>query len=97
MIPPWRAALPLALRAVAPGGSLHVVDFGQQAGLPGWFKAGLSAWLAKFSVEPRGDLAAELEKVATANGAALQFERLYRDYAQLGIVTRPPAAASIRR
>ena len=28
-----------ALDALAPGGSLHIVDFGQQEGLPGWFRA----------------------------------------------------------
>lgn len=88
MIPPWRAALPMAMRAVASGGSLHVVDFGQQAGLPRWFKAGLGAWLAKFSVEPRGDLEQELAKVAAAENAALHYERLYRDYAQLAVVKR---------
>ncbi len=88
MIPPWKAALPMAMRAVAPGGSLHIVDFGQQAGLPHWFKSGLGTWLAKFSVEPRGDLEQELSRVAAAIGADLKFERLYRDYAQLAVVTR---------
>jgi S-adenosylmethionine-diacylgycerolhomoserine-N-methlytransferase len=94
MIPPWRAALPVALRATARGGSLHVVDFGQQQGLPGWFKSGLEAWLARFSVEPRGDLEAELGKVAAADGAAFTFERLYGDYAQLGVVKRRSDAAA---
>lgn len=96
MIPPWRAALPMAMRAVARGGSLHVVDFGQQTDLPRWFKAGLDAWLARFSVEPRGDLQAELDRVAAASGASLQFKRLYRDYAQIGVVTRKPDAGSTR-
>lgn len=94
MIPPWRAALPMAMRAVAPGGSLHVVDFGQQSGLPSWFKAGLGAWLAKFSVEPRGDLEQALTDLATASDATVRFERLYRDYAQLGVVTRRQARAA---
>jgi S-adenosylmethionine-diacylgycerolhomoserine-N-methlytransferase len=88
MIPPWREALPTAMRAVRPGGSLHVVDFGQQDELPRWFKSGLSAWLARFSVEPRGDLEQEMAGVAAASGASLRFERLYRDYAQLGVITR---------
>ena len=30
MIPPWRDACAQALAAVKPGGSLHIVDFGQQ-------------------------------------------------------------------
>lgn len=88
MIPPWREALPMAMRATAPGGSLHVVDFGQQADLPRWFKSSLEAWLARFSVEPRNDLEPQLAAVAAAADATLRFERLYRDYARLGVVTR---------
>jgi S-adenosylmethionine-diacylgycerolhomoserine-N-methlytransferase len=91
MIPPWREALSAAMAAVAPGGSLHIVDFGQQERLPGWFHTGLQAWLAKFSVEPRADLEAELQNVAAAHGADLQFTRLYRDYAQLAVLQKPKA------
>jgi S-adenosylmethionine-diacylgycerolhomoserine-N-methlytransferase len=94
MIPPWQASLEQALAAVKPGGSLHVVDFGQQADLPGWFRAGLHAWLAKFSVEPRSALETELEMLAGREGARLRFEHLYRDYAQLGILTKPALTAS---
>ena len=89
MIPPWRAACAQGLAAVKPGGSLHIVDFGQQDGLPGWFRAGLHAWLAKFSVEPRAELEAELARLAAERGAKLTFERLYRDYAQLAVVKVP--------
>lgn len=88
MIPPWRAALPAALAAVAPGGSLHIVDFGQQTGLPRWFKATLHAWLKKFSVEPRADLEAELQTLARRTGARLEFKRLYRDYAHYAVLTK---------
>ena len=56
MIPPWREALAHALDVVAPGGSLEIVDFGDCAGLPGPFKAGLRRWLADFDVTPRDDL-----------------------------------------
>lgn len=89
MIPPWREACAQALGAVKPGGSLHIVDFGQQADLPGWFKAGLHGWLARFTVTPRADLEAELAKLAAQRGAALKFDHLYRDYAQLATVTVP--------
>jgi S-adenosylmethionine-diacylgycerolhomoserine-N-methlytransferase len=90
MIPPWRAAVAQGYAAVAPGGSLHIVDFSQQADLPGWFKRGLHAWLAKFSVEPRADLEAELRALAARTpGASLTFEHLTRDYAQLAVVTKP--------
>ncbi len=40
MIPPWREALAQAVDALAPGGSLHIVDFGDYAGLPAPFRGG---------------------------------------------------------
>lgn len=86
MIPPWRDALAAAALATAHGGELHVVDFGQQSGLPRWFQRGLAAWLTRFSVTPRPDLEAELRAVAAARGGQLQFASLYRDYARIGIV-----------
>lgn len=89
MIPPWQPALGAALDAVGPGGELHVVDFGQQAGLPRWFHAALTAWLAKFSVSPRAELQTEMQRVAVAQGCELQFTPLYRDYARYGVVRRP--------
>ncbi len=89
MIPPWREAIAQGLAAVTPGGSLHIVDFGQQAGLPGLFKSGLHAWLAKFSVEPRLDLEDELKALADQYGCGLKFERLLRDYAQHAVVSKP--------
>ena len=89
MIPPWRSALRQAFAAVAPGGRLHIVDFGEQAGLPRWFKAGLHAWLAKFSVTPRAELEAELATLAAETGARLEFDRPLRDYAQRAVLTKP--------
>jgi len=88
MIPPWKPAIEQAFAAVKPGGSLHIVDFGQQAELPGWFKRGLQSWLAKFTVTPRAELEAEMAAVASRTGGVLRFERLYRDYAQLGVLTK---------
>jgi S-adenosylmethionine-diacylgycerolhomoserine-N-methlytransferase len=88
MIPPWQAALVQGANAVGPGGSLHVVDFGQQSKYPTWFRSGLRAWLAKFSVEPRAGLEAELMAVARSVGGKLTFERPYGDYAHLGVLTK---------
>lgn len=89
MIPPWREAIAQGLNAVKPGGSLHIVDFGQQARLPGLFKKGLNAWLAKFSVEPRADLEQELQALADKTGCQLKFERILRDYAHHAVVSKP--------
>lgn len=88
MIPPWRAAIGEAARHLGPGGALHVVDFGQQEQLPGWFRAGLTAWLAKFHVEPREDLETVLAGTAKEAGASLTFDSLYRDYARYGVIRR---------
>lgn len=88
MIPDWQGALAAALGAVAPGGALHVVDFGSQARLPGWFRRGLRGWLARFHVTPRDALRAELERLAAETGATCRWRSLYRDYAQYAVVTR---------
>jgi S-adenosylmethionine-diacylgycerolhomoserine-N-methlytransferase len=88
MIPPWRAAAAAAFDAVAPGGQLLVVDFGQQGGWPGWFRRALFAWLGRFSVEPRPDLEAALAEIAASKRAELGFERLYRGYADYAVLTR---------
>lgn len=79
MIPDWQQAVKVARRALNPGGSLHIVDFGQQEGLPAWFRAGLQAWLAKFHVTPRAEMVAVLE--AEAIDAELRFETIGRGYA----------------
>lgn len=88
MIPPWRAVPASALKAVAPGGRLMIVDFGQQDGWPGWFKAGLFAWLRQFTVEPRADLEQVLAEAAKAGHADLTFTRLYRGYADFAVLEK---------
>ena len=93
MIPPWQAAMREAIKALAPDGELHVVDFGQQSGWPTWFEKLMAAWLRKFSVYPREDLEEEMRAAADAVGATVRFDRLYRDYARLGVVTANPDRA----
>ncbi len=75
MIPDWEGALAQAAALVAPGGSLHIVDFGDMAGLPAPLRAALSAWLAHFHVTPRRDLADQAAVVAAAHGMALHSQR----------------------
>ncbi|MGO4560570.1 class I SAM-dependent methyltransferase [Rhizobiales bacterium 3FA27D7] len=88
MIPSWEKTVAAGLAALAPGGSLHVVDFGQQEKLPGWFHSLLQAWLRKFHVSPRESLHEVLESESAKAGASLSFERLYRGYAWLAIARR---------
>ena len=88
MIPPWRVALQQALDALAPGGRLYIVDFGDQQELPRSFRSGLRAWLAQFSVEPRTGLEAELDKLAERPGLSIRRAQLYRGYAVYAVVTK---------
>lgn len=89
MIPPWQDVLAQACSRLAPGGELHVVDFGQQERLPRLFRSTLRRWLSWFHVTPRADLRERLEDVARAQGAALQFTALKGGYAWLFAVRKP--------
>jgi S-adenosylmethionine-diacylgycerolhomoserine-N-methlytransferase len=86
MIPPWRETIEHAGALLAPGGSLHIVDFGDQQGLPGAFRLALRRWLELFSVHPRVTLEAELVAFAQARALTLEFAPLYRRYAFLAVL-----------
>jgi S-adenosylmethionine-diacylgycerolhomoserine-N-methlytransferase len=83
MIPDWRAALAHGFRALAPGGRVMAVDFGQQGRLPAAFRRILLRWLALFHVEPRAGLREGFAQAAQDAGAHARFTSLYRDYAWL--------------
>ncbi|MBT1156255.1 class I SAM-dependent methyltransferase [Aminobacter anthyllidis] len=87
MIPGWERSVSAALTASA--GSVHIVDFGQQEGLPGWFRKLLRGWLARFHVTPRETMAAEIAAQARAAGKSCRFTSLYRGYAWLVVVGGP--------
>lgn len=93
MIPPWQGVVVEALRRLAPGGSLHIVDFGDQAGLPAPFKVALLRWLALFHVTPREDLAEVVQAMAEAAGADCRTGVAYRGYAVHAVATRQRDAA----
>lgn len=81
MIPDWQAAIAMASQCLAPGGELHIVDFGQQAALPSWFRKGLHRWLAHFHVTPRAMLFWYCRELAAEQGLQVETRSLYRDYA----------------
>jgi len=87
MIPDWERAIDAAIAALNPGGQLHIVDFGQQEGLPGWFRALLQGWLTKFHVTPRANLREVLEAQAHENGAGLTFETIGGGYAWQAVIS----------
>lgn len=88
MIPSWQAVMSEAFTHLAPGGELHVVDFGDQRGLPGWFRAGLRRWLRLYHVTPRADLHAVASRIAAAGGGSTICRSLYRDFATLVTIAK---------
>ncbi|MBV8769920.1 MAG: class I SAM-dependent methyltransferase [Hyphomicrobiales bacterium] len=81
MIPSWREALAKALDCLSARGSLHVIDFGDQTGLPIWFRLAFNRWLALFHVTARWTLAAELARRAHEKGLRCKIRNCSRGYA----------------
>ncbi len=81
MIPQWRAVLSHAVAHLAEGGELHIVDFGEQDGLPRWFRAALRTWLGWFAVHPRAELPAETAALARKSGLNFTQKHYFSGYA----------------
>jgi S-adenosylmethionine-diacylgycerolhomoserine-N-methlytransferase len=89
MIPDWQGALDHAASLLAPHGELHIVDFGDLAGLPCPFVSGLRAWLGRFHVAPRTSLPEEAQQVAAKRGLSLSSTRGPLGYYQLHALATP--------
>lgn len=89
MIPDWQTAIEQSFKALKPGGELHIVDFGQCEGLPHLAKSALYAWLRRFHVIPRNELAPFLQNLAAKTGADVSVAPLFRGYAIMAKVTKP--------
>lgn len=89
MIPEWRTALQHAATLVAPGGELHVVDFGSCEMLPRFVKLSLYRWLKAFHVTPREDLAAVGRTIAGSCNMTADAATSHRDYAVHLRLARP--------
>ncbi len=88
MIPSWREALGHAAGMVAPGGSLHIVDFGQCAHMPAAFKAALFAFLRHYTVTPRADLEDCIRRVAEERGLTYEAKSFHRGYTDYAVMER---------
>lgn len=86
MIPDWPRVLDGAVRLLADGGELHIVDFGRQEHLPYWFRNALRKWLALFHVHPRDEMEQALVALAGRVNARLSIERPYLGYAQYAVL-----------
>ncbi|MGD9507830.1 MAG: class I SAM-dependent methyltransferase [Geminicoccaceae bacterium] len=85
------AAIRAATAALRPGGTLHVVDFGDMTGLPAWFARFMRGWLARFHVRHRPEILPTLRRTAQQRGASLAQIEIAGRYALLHRLQLPPA------
>ena len=81
MMDNWREALDYAVTQLRSGGTIHVVDFGDQAGLPSWFKRALATWLSQFHVRFRPEIRAYFEEQEKAGRGRMTYRSVMRGYA----------------
>lgn len=92
MIPQWQSAIREAVDHLAPGGELHIVDFGDQSRLPQWFNRSLRRWLLRFHVVPRDDLPGlcnSLKGVSVTNKLLLRSYVQYACLRKNDVISRP--------
>lgn len=88
MIPAWEAVLDRAAATLAPGGALHVVDFGTMDEMPNVARKAMLAWLAHFSVTPRRNLQDIVCAVAERHGLVSSFHQGRFGYAAMAKISR---------
>ncbi len=89
MIPDWEKALEHAVPLLAPGGEIHIADFGLCERWPGPFASLLRLWLSSFHVTPRAALAPVLEQLAARHGLTLTQTKMLGGYAIIARLARP--------
>jgi len=88
MIPDWQGTIAHAASLLAPGGRLHIVDFGDFSGLPGPLAALLRGWLRLFHVAPRETIGPVAARLAQERGLALARHHGPLHYYQITVLTR---------
>jgi S-adenosylmethionine-diacylgycerolhomoserine-N-methlytransferase len=83
MIPPWAKAIDAALANIPHGAAFYVVDFWDQAGLPGWFRSLLKFWLDLFHVHFRPELIEHLKELDAKGVGKLTLQSVAGRYAYL--------------
>ena len=82
IIPGPVEALDNALAQLRPGGSIHVVDFGDAAALPAGLRRLLAWWLGKFHVANRPEVGAWFAARAADGAGSLQIRTIGGRYAE---------------
>lgn len=91
MIPDWPAVIDRALALLAPGGSLHVVDFSGMEAWPWPARAAMHRWLAWFDVTPRPELVPALSARATDHDTETRVQSVAGGYARIARLALPLA------
>jgi S-adenosylmethionine-diacylgycerolhomoserine-N-methlytransferase len=88
MIPSWHLAVYRSLAQLAPGGSLHVVDFGRMDSMPAAPRAAFLKFLAHYNVTPRRDMETALAEAAHRFKTSLSFEESALGYSAYAVLKR---------
>ena len=94
MIPQWQNALARASQLLAPGGEIHIVDFGDMAGLPAWMKQAMRTWLRWYHVSPRADLFEVASGIAARLGGSSEAVSLHCGFSWIATIRRPDQDAA---
>jgi S-adenosylmethionine-diacylgycerolhomoserine-N-methlytransferase len=89
MIPDWQGTIAHAAGLLAPGGRLHIVDFGDLTDLPRPLSALLRGWLRLFHVTPRDDMSVHAARIAASHGLTFAKAHGPLRYYQLITLSRP--------
>lgn len=88
MIPTWKDALEAGWAALKPGGTLAVVDFWGQGGLPDWLEWLHERWLRLYGVSLRPELLTHLRQMEREGRARLAALSVRGGYAYLAWVEK---------
>lgn len=88
MIPPWRESIEHTYSLLPSGGEIHIVDFGDMAGLPKWFKKFLYFWLKLFHVFHKPEILEHLKNISSEGRGTLSFTPLYKGYAWYAVLKK---------
>lgn len=88
MIGSWEGVVTRSVQQLAPGGSLHIVDFGPCDRFPAVARRGLFAFLEHYEVTPRSGLLALCQRLAHEYALELQFAIRHRSYVNYAVLSR---------
>jgi S-adenosylmethionine-diacylgycerolhomoserine-N-methlytransferase len=89
MIPDWQGTIAHAATVLAPGGRLHIVDFGDLTDLPRPMAGLLRGWLRLFHVTPRDAMSVTAARLAATHGLTMVKTHGPLRYYQLITLRRP--------